>query len=323
MRARPALNPPVFGDPAQPQRRRRSPSTHFRDSNGSATDVELAVALGHGRPPEWQHPREHAVTEVQAGHLSEDPLWSPDHPAGPDVVGRAVPGANQAAVLIDAATRQISAEVPAPARDREVAPTGVPDGVAPSAHYLARLEIGSCANPLRAHRASFRVSGLSISTLGRIGRRGNRQRALSWAKEAAPPRQTPLPSANASWGGHVSALGSAALTVVREPAQWGISLQRPLRVTLRCRRRGQLTCDIRRSARMSAGVKRGTLASQNCTFWSPAARIWSRGEPRSSLGYFSLIWRMPRAFMPGSMIQAARAKPMSAIPSSVFSPGVS
>src|SRR6266436_2215090 len=197
MRARPALNPPVFGDPAQPQRRRRSPSTHFRDSNGSATDVELAVALGHGRPPEWQHPREHAVTEVQAGHLSEDPLWSPDHPAGPDVVGRAVPGANQAAVLIDTATRQVSAEVPASARDREVAPTGVPDGVAPIAHYLARLEIGSCANPLRAHRASFRVSGLSISTLGRIGRRGNRQRALSWRKKlprpARPRCRAPMP----------------------------------------------------------------------------------------------------------------------------------
>src|SRR5260370_26655698 len=221
MRARPALNPPVFGDPAQPQRRRRSPSTQFRDSNGSATDVELAVALGHGRPPEWQHPREHAVTEIQAGHLSEDPLWSPDHPAGPDVVGRAVPGANQAAVLIDAATRQVSAEVPASARDREVAPAGVPDGVAPPAHHLARRGIGSCANPLRAHRAFFRVSGRSISTLGRIGRRGNRQRALSWAKEAGPPRQTPLTSANASWGGRVSALGSAALTVVPAPGPVG------------------------------------------------------------------------------------------------------
>src|SRR5437762_33413 len=72
----------------------------------SATDVELAVALGHRYPPERQHPGEHAVTEVQAGHLSEDPLRSPDHPAGPDVVGRAVPGANQAAVLIDTAARQ-------------------------------------------------------------------------------------------------------------------------------------------------------------------------------------------------------------------------
>jgi hypothetical protein len=38
---------------------------------------------------------------------------------------------------------------------------------------------------------------------------------------------------------------------------------------------------------------------------------------------YSLIWRMPRAFVPGSMIQAAQAKPMSAMPSSVFSPGVS
>src|SRR5258708_38209779 len=93
---------------------------------GSATDVEIAVALGHWRPPEWQHPREHAVPEVEAGHLGEDPLRSPDHPAGPDVVGRVVPGADQAAVLIDAATRQVSAEVPASARDREVAPAGGP-----------------------------------------------------------------------------------------------------------------------------------------------------------------------------------------------------
>jgi hypothetical protein len=41
-----------------------------------------------------------------------------------------------------------------------------------------------------------------------------------------------------------------------------------------------------------------------------------------ALGY-SLIWRMPRAFFPGSMTQAAQAKPMSAMPSSVFSPGMS
>jgi hypothetical protein len=120
---------------------------------GSAADVELAVALGHGRPPEWQHPGEHQVTEVQAGHLGEDPLRSADHPAGPDVVGRAVPGAHQAAVLIDAAARQVSAEVPASAGDREVASAGVPDGIPPRAHHLARREIGSCANPLLcAHR---------------------------------------------------------------------------------------------------------------------------------------------------------------------------
>jgi hypothetical protein len=66
----------------------------------------------------------------------------------------------------------------------------------------------------------------------------------------------------------------------------------------------------------------GMLASQNRAFWSPAAMIWSPGKPRSSVGY-SLIWRMPRALVAGSMIQAAQAKPMSAMPSSVLSPGVS
>ena len=30
------------------------------------------------------------VSEVLAGHLGQDPLWSSDHPAGPDVVGRVV-----------------------------------------------------------------------------------------------------------------------------------------------------------------------------------------------------------------------------------------
>ncbi len=50
--------------------------------------------------------------------------------------------------------------------------------------------------------------------------------------------------------------------------------------------------------------------------------IWSLSKLRSSLGYF-LIWRMPRALVAGSMIQAAQAKPMSAMPSSVLSPGVS
>jgi hypothetical protein len=43
---------------------------------------------------------------------------------------------------------------------------------------------------------------------------------------------------------------------------------------------------------------------------------------RMQIGY-SLIWRMPRVFIAGSMIQAAQAKPMSAMPSSVLSPGVS
>ena len=66
----------------------------------------------------------------------------------------------------------------------------------------------------------------------------------------------------------------------------------------------------------------GTLVSQNCAFWSAAAMIWSPSKLRSSLGYF-LIWRMPRALVAGSMIQAAQAKPMSAMPSSVLSHGVS
>ena len=125
-------------------------------SRRSAADVELAVALGHRRPPQRQHPREHEVSEVQAGHLGEDPLRSPDHPAGPDVVGRVVPGAHQAAVFINTAARQVSAKVAASACDREVAPTGVADGIAPHTHHLARREVGSRADPLLcAHHASF------------------------------------------------------------------------------------------------------------------------------------------------------------------------
>jgi len=48
-----------------------------------------------------------------------------------------VPGALQAAILIDTATRQVSAEVPAPAGDGEVAATSVPNGITPHAHDLA------------------------------------------------------------------------------------------------------------------------------------------------------------------------------------------
>jgi hypothetical protein len=69
-------------------------------------------------------------------------------------------------------------------------------------------------------------------------------------------------------------------------------------------------------------VSGGMLASQNRMFWNPAASVQGPGKLGSSLGY-SLSWRMPRAFVPGSVIQAAQAKPMSAMPSSVFSPGVS
>jgi hypothetical protein len=65
----------------------------------------------------------------------------------------------------------------------------------------------------------------------------------------------------------------------------------------------------------------GILASR--TARSVARRPSSHpGRLRSSLRY-SLVWRMPRTFVAGSMIQAAQAKPMSAMPSLVFSPGVS
>src|SRR5258707_10478840 len=114
---------------------------------GSATDVEIAVALGHRRPPQWQHPGEHAVPEVQAGHPGEDPLRSPDHPAGPDVVGRVVPGAHQAAVRIDAPTRQVSAEVPASAGNREVAPARGPPRITPPPPPPSPREGGRCAHP--------------------------------------------------------------------------------------------------------------------------------------------------------------------------------
>jgi putative intracellular protease/amidase len=138
---------------------------------GSATEVELTVALGHHRPPQWQHPGKHAVPEVQARHPGEDPLRSPDHRAGRDVVSGVMPGAHQAAVLIDAATRQVGAQMAAPAGDCEITPVGVPDGIAPYAHHLAWRQIGSRAHPLLcAHHASFlRPPGPCppISTLGR------------------------------------------------------------------------------------------------------------------------------------------------------------
>src|SRR5258708_37072566 len=80
----------------------------IRPSSGS--DVEIAVAFGHRRPPEGHHPGEHSVTETQAGHLGEDPLRSPDHPAGPYGVGRVGPGAHQDAALIDPRALHVSAD---------------------------------------------------------------------------------------------------------------------------------------------------------------------------------------------------------------------
>jgi hypothetical protein len=76
-----------------------------------------------------------------------------------------------------------------------------------------------------------------------------------------------------------------------------------------------------RSVRTSGGVQRDACLP-GTALCSPAIIIWNSGKLRSSPGY-SLIWRMPRALVAGSMIQAAQAKPMSAMPSSVFSPGVS
>src|SRR5258708_26394387 len=105
----------------------------MRPSSGS--DVEIAVAFGHRRPPERHHPGEHAVTETQARHLGEDPLRSPDHPAGPDVIGRLVPGAHQAAALVDTAARQVSAEVAASAGGpRDSPPPRPPRATPPPPH---------------------------------------------------------------------------------------------------------------------------------------------------------------------------------------------
>lgn len=114
----------------------------------------------------------------------------PGPSACPDVVGRAVPGANQAAVLIDTATRQVSAEVAAPARDREVAPASVPDGIAPRAHNVARWEIGNCANPLLcAHRDSFRGPAdpaRRYRSSAATGRRGDPPASIFFGRKKLP-----------------------------------------------------------------------------------------------------------------------------------------
>src|SRR6266540_2196696 len=70
----------------------------------SAAEVQVAVALDHFRPPEWQYPSEHPIAEAETGHLGEHALRPAHHPAAVDVVGRPVPRADQAAAIINVTT---------------------------------------------------------------------------------------------------------------------------------------------------------------------------------------------------------------------------
>jgi hypothetical protein len=66
-----------------------------------------------------------------------------------------VPRAEQASVLIDVAAAEVRTEMAASARQREVPPIGVADGVATCTHHLTRWEIGGRADPvLCIHDAS-------------------------------------------------------------------------------------------------------------------------------------------------------------------------
>ena len=74
---------------------------------------------------------------------------------------------------------------------------------------------------------------------------------------------------------------------------------------------------VREDPRLSAATPGATDQRRTMTAYAPPC---PPAPDAVGLGY-SLSWRMPRAFFPGSMIQAAQAKPISAMPSSVLSPG--
>src|SRR6266540_2867206 len=122
-------------------------------SPGSAVEVQVAVTLGDCRSPERQCPGEHPEAEAETGHLGEDALRPAHHPAAGDVVGRLVPRADQAAVVIDVTVGEVGAQMPAPSGDREVPTAEVAHGVAANADHAARRQIRRCADSLfRTHR---------------------------------------------------------------------------------------------------------------------------------------------------------------------------
>ena len=117
----------------------------YRDSTA---EVEAVVAYGHGRSSKGYDPCEQTESEPESGHLCEDPLRPTNHAATSDVVGRLVPRADQAAVLIDVAAGEVRTEVAATARHRKIPTIDVTDCVATHTHHLAGWDVSGRANSL-------------------------------------------------------------------------------------------------------------------------------------------------------------------------------
>ena len=112
----------------------------------------MASAFGYLASTERQDPGERFECRTKARHLGEYSLRTTDHPTGVNVVLRLMPRTDQTAFRIDAAVREVGAEVPTPAADREVLTVAFAYGKRPRANHLSRREsTGRSQRVLLAH----------------------------------------------------------------------------------------------------------------------------------------------------------------------------
>ena len=92
-------------------------------------DVEGVVAFDNPAAPKRKHQGQGFLDTAEAWDFGKDTLGSEHHPARSHVVLRAVPRAHQAPGLVNAASGQVTEEVPAAPSDRKPLAASVADGI--------------------------------------------------------------------------------------------------------------------------------------------------------------------------------------------------
>ena len=92
-------------------------------------DVKGVVAFDNPAAPKRKHRGQGFLDDAEAWDFGKDTLGSEHHPARSHVVLRAVPRAHQAPGLVNAASGQVTEEVPAAPGDRKPFAVSVADGI--------------------------------------------------------------------------------------------------------------------------------------------------------------------------------------------------
>src|SRR5437588_3503889 len=120
----------------------------------SAADVHLALALDYRGAPQRPELRQSDERAIESWHFLESRLRTDDHPAACRVVAGSVPGADEAAVLVDLAVREVRAQVPAASRDRVALTVDVQHGPVSDSPDRSRPKLINRSSELLCHLVS-------------------------------------------------------------------------------------------------------------------------------------------------------------------------